>query len=95
MKVDRLETHDRLEHLVQDQSNVIFQGAEDCLKVNSLSLALQQHSDYVYLFAHVRTSDDGFSKRILWQPRLTKPKAQTNSFLFRAIPKTGEIEVVG
>jgi hypothetical protein len=30
---------------------------------------------------------------MLWQPRLSKPHAQTNSYLFRAISKTDIIEV--
>lgn len=93
MKLNRLETHDRLLHLKKDQEANIFQGADDCLKRNSLSLALQECSPYVYLFAHPRTAEDGVTKRMLWQPRLTKPKAQTNSYLFRAQSHTDLIEV--
>lgn len=93
MKLNRLETHDRLEHFIKDQSINIFQGADDCLKKNPLSLALQDRSPYVYLFAHPRTADDGVTKIMYWQPRLTKPQAQTNSYLFRAISKTDNVEV--
>lgn len=93
MKIERLETHDRLLHFKQNQSINIFQGAEDCLKKNPLSLALQDRSDYVYLFAHPRTAEDGVTKRMLWQARLTKPSAQTNSYLFRALSNTDVIEV--
>lgn len=93
MKIERLEAHDRLLHLKKDQSLNIAQGAEDCLKKNDTSLRLQQHSQYIYIFAHPRTSDDGVNKRMLWQPRLAKPKAQTNSYLFRAKSHTDEIEV--
>ena len=93
MKVDRLETHDRLLHFKKDQALNIAQGAEDCLKRNPLSLAIQSRSPYVYLFAHPRTADDGFTKRMLWQPRLTRPKAQTNSYLFRAQSNSDVIEV--
>jgi hypothetical protein len=93
MKLNRLETHDRLEHLIADQSISIAQGANDCLKANPLSLAMQDRSPYVYIFAHPRTSDDGLKKRMLWQPRLTKPKAQTNSYLFRAQSKTDILEI--
>ena len=84
MKIDRLETHDRLQHFVQDQWKTISQGAEDCLKKNPDSLALQDKSPYIYLFAHPRTDDDGVNKKLYWQPRITRPKAQTNSYLFRA-----------
>lgn len=93
MKINRLETHDRYEHFIEDQSLNIAQGAEDCLRKNPLSLLLQDRSPYIYLFAHPRTDDDGVTKRMLWQPRLTKPKAQTNSYLFRAQSKTDIIQV--
>ena len=94
MKINRLETHDRLQHFVKDQSINIFQGAEDCLKKNPDSLAIQEKSPYIYLFAHPRTTDDGLNKRMLWQPRLSIPEAQTNSYLFRAISNTDIIEIV-
>ncbi len=93
MKIDRLETHDRLQHFIKEQSINIFNGAESCLKYNGLSLAMQDRSPYVYLFAHPRTADDGVTKVMYWQPRLTKPEAQTNSYLFRAKSKTDLIEV--
>lgn len=93
MKIDRLEAHDRLLHFKKDQAISIQQGAEDCMKKNPLSLALQEKSPYVYLFAHPRTADDGVTKKMYWQPRLTKPQAQTNSYLFRAQSKTDIIEV--
>lgn len=109
MKIDRLETHDRLEELIKDQAINISDGASTCLKANPLSLALQEKSPYIYLFAHPRTlgfdekmniyarTGGDFSKIpekvMFWQPRLTKPKAQTNSYLFRAISKTDTIEV--
>jgi hypothetical protein len=94
MKVNRLEAHDRLLHFKEDQSLNIFQGAEDCLKRNPLSLALQAESHYVYLFAHPRTAEDGITKVIYWQPRLTKPEAQENSYLFRAKSHTDELETM-
>ncbi len=94
MKLNLLETHDRLEHLVKDQSDNVFEGAEICLKKNPLSLAIQERCPYIYIFAHSRTSDDGLNKRLLWQPRISKPKAQTNSYLFRAKSNSDLIEVI-
>src|SRR5271156_5271457 len=94
MKINRLETHDRLVHFKKDQEANVFQGAEDCLKKNKLSLSLQEKSHYIYIFAHPRTADDGVNKRMLWQPRLTKPVPQTNSYLFRAVSKTDVVEVL-
>lgn len=93
MKINRLETHDRLLHLQKDQALNLSQGAADCLQKNTLSLALQRHSPYIYIFAHPRTSEDGLSKRMLWQPRLLKPTAQTNSYLFRAKSNGDTVEV--
>ena len=93
MKLNRLETHDRLLHFGKEQALNIAQGAEDCLNKNRLSLGLQQYSHYIYLFAHPRTHDDGTTKRMIWQPRLTRPKAQTNSYLFRAFSNTDLMEV--
>jgi hypothetical protein len=93
MKVNILEAHDRKKHLIKDQSENIFRGAEDCLRKNSDSLFYQDRSPYVYIFAHPRTADDGVNKRMLWQPRLMKPEAQTNSYLFRAKSHSDLIEV--
>lgn len=94
MKINRLETHDRLNHFKEDQSINIFEGAEDCLKRNPNSLQMQEYFPYIYIFAHPRTADDGFTKRMIWQPRLTKPKPQTNSYLFRANSHSDMIEVI-
>lgn len=93
MKIDRKETHDRLLHFKKDQALNINQGCEDCLKKNDLSLALQESSPYIYIFAHPRTADNGWQKRMIWQPRLSRPRPQTNSYLFRAISKTDIIEI--
>ena len=93
MKINRLEAHDRLQYFIKDQSVNIWQGAEDCLKKNPLSLAIQEKSPYVYIFAHPRTHDDGVNKVMFWDPRLSIPEAQENSYLFRATSKTDLIEI--
>ncbi len=93
MKVNTLDAHDRRSHFIEDQSQTVWQGATDCLTKNQLSIMLQERSPYVYIFAHPRTADDGVNKRMLWQPRLTKPKAETNSYLFRANSKTDIVEI--
>lgn len=94
MKIHKLETHDRLQHFKKDQEINIFLGAEDCLKKNPLSLALQEKSPYIYIFAHPRTAEDGVNKKLFWQPRLSIPEAQDNSYLFRALSNTDIIEIV-
>src|ERR1700682_5598941 len=94
MKIERLETHDRLQKLHKEQALNVAQGCEDCLKKNPLSLALQEKSGYIYIFAHPRTGEDGRTKTMFWQPRLSKPAAQTNSYLFRVRSYTDEIEII-
>lgn len=123
MKVNVLEAHDRLKHLIKDQSANIFQGAEDCLKRNPFSLSIQEKSPYIYIFSHPRTLElderiskynkdfersmtetnykrkylkleDVPDKALFWDPRLSIPEAQSNSYLFRAKSHTDEIEVI-
>lgn len=94
MKLNLLETHDRLQHLKQDQSANLFQGVDDCLKRNPNCVDMQKYFPYVYIFAHPRTAEDGVTKVMIWQPRLMKPKAQTNSFLFRATSHTDIVEII-
>ena len=94
MKINPLEAHDRLDYFKKEQNANVFNGANDCMKKNELSLMLQEHSPYIYIFAHPRTHDDGVTKRMLWQPRLMKPTAQTNSYLFRALSHTDLIEII-
>jgi len=91
MKLNVLEAHDRLVHLNKTVADMISKGADECLKKNPDSLRMQELSDYVYIFAHARTMDDGRGKILFWQPRLTKPTPQANSMLFRAISKTDNI----
>lgn len=93
MKLNVLDSHDRLVELNKKEALNIAQGAEDCLKKNPLSLAIQEKSPYIYIFAHPRTESDGIKKRMLWQPRLSRPYPQTNSYLFRANSKSDVIEI--
>lgn len=81
MTLNRMETHDRLLQYNQ-QSDNISQGCQDC--INNRPKQFGNHA--FYIFAHTRTADDGYNKRLIWQPRLKKPKAQTNSMLFKCYP---------
>lgn len=95
MKIDRLETHDRLLHYKEDQSsNIVVDGLEECLKRNPNAVSMQKFFPYIYVFAHPRTAEDGSNKRMIWQPRLMKPKAQTNSYLFRVRSNTDIVEII-
>ena len=48
-------------------------------------------SSYTRLY---QTMDQVPEKRLIWQPRLTKPKSQSNSMLFKAYPGTDVIKVI-
>lgn len=87
MKLNRLETHDRYEYFTKQG----FDIGECCQNLIN-QRPFGEHP--FYIFAHARTDDDGFTKRLIWQPRLTKPKAQINSMLFKAYPGTDVIKVL-
>lgn len=86
MKVNRLETHDRFQHYMK-QSFEIQECAENLLEQRPFG----EHP--FYMWVHARTAEDGVTKELIWQPRLTRPKPQTNSMLFKANPLTREIRV--
>ena len=104
MKLDRLETHDRLQHF-QNQWQAISQGCQDCINNVPESITFP-----FYVFAHPRTveADEKIdlilranftqksipTTRMIWTPRITKPKAQTNSYLFLARKNTDLIQVI-
>ena len=87
MKINLLDAHDRLGHF-QKQGLNISECCQDLINQRPFG------DVPFYIFAHARTEDDGVTKRLIWQPRLTKPKAQTNSMLFKAYPKTDLIKII-
>ena len=89
MKINILDAHDRLKHF-NKQGDYISQGCMDCIRQRPEEFG----NHPFYIFAHARTEDDGVSKRMIWQPRLVKPKAQTNSMLFKSYPETDMIKVI-
>ena len=87
MKVDILDAHDRYLHFMK-QSFDIGECVQDLINKEPFG----KHP--FYIFAHARTDDDGVTKRLIWQPRLTKPEAQTNSMLFKAYPGTDKVKII-
>lgn len=87
LKIDPLDAHDRLNHFTKQSFSIA-----DCCQdlINKAPFGQRPF----YIFAHARTDDDGFNKRLIWQPRLTRPKAQTNSMLFKAHPGTDILLVI-
>lgn len=87
MKVDRLDAHDRYTHFKKADHNI----AACCQSL----IDQKPFGDHpFYIFAHARTHDDDSTKRIIWQPRLTKPKAEPNSMLFKAYPGKSTIKII-
>lgn len=87
MKINILDAHDRLQHF-KKQSFDIAECCQDLINKRPFG----DHP--FYIFAHARTDEDGVTKRLIWQPRLTKPKADTNSMLFKAYPGSDMIKVI-
>lgn len=88
MLLNPLETHDRLLHFKKTQSQNISECCQDLINQ-------RPYGNYpFYAFAHARTEEDGVTKRLIWQPRLTKPKAQTNSMLFKLYPGSDLVKVI-
>ena len=118
MKIDRLETHDRIGEF-QKQADYISMGCQECIDKRP-----KEFKNYpFYIFAHKReigmderldryntdlqqslldptyirkyhTLMDIPTARLIWEPRLTKPSAQTNSMLFKAYPPSDNIRVI-
>src|SRR6266478_280067 len=87
MKIDKLDAHDRFDHFTKQS----FDIGECCQNLIN-QRPFGNHP--FYIFAHARTDEDGITKRLIWQPRLTKPKSQTNSMLFKAYPGTDLVKVI-
>jgi len=86
--IDVLDAHDRNEHFIKQDFNI-----NEC--VDSL-LKQQPFGKYpFYAFVHTRTHEDGvFKKRLIWQPRLSKPQSAPNTMLFKLFPESGEVQVI-
>jgi hypothetical protein len=87
MKINILDAHDRLTY-IQKQNFSISECCQDMINQRPFG----NHA--FYIFAHPRTDEDGITKRLIWQPRLTRPKAQTNSMLFKGYPGTDLVKVI-
>lgn len=97
MKINRIDAHDRLLSF-QKQWETISQGVLDCIRNVPTSVTFP-----FYIFAHPRTiqHDEQISliisglvkpsktptTRMIYIPRITKPKAETNSYLFMSYGK--------
>ncbi len=87
MKLNLFEAHDRFQHLTK-QNFSIGECCQDLINQRPFG------NHPFYIFAHARTDDDGVTKRLIWQPRLTRPKPQSNSMLFKGYPGTDNVKVI-
>jgi len=87
VKLNRLETHDRYEYFTK-QAFSIGECCQDLIDQKPFG------DIPFYIFAHTRTDDDGVTKRLIWQPRLTKPRPQENSMLFKGYPGSDMVKVI-
>ncbi len=101
MKVDRLETHDRL-LVYQKQQQDMNDAVLECIK----NVPDTIRSPF-YVYGHSRTvgydekisilvqgSEYAPDTRLIWMPVITKPKAVPNTYLFLANKNTDVIEIV-
>jgi len=87
IKINPLDAHDRYQHFTK-QSFSISECVQDIINQKPYG------NHPFYIFAHSRSDDDGVKKRIIWQPRLTKPTSQTNSMLFKVYPGTDNVKII-
>lgn len=87
MKVNILEAHDRFLHLKKQDF-----GIDECIE--NLVKSRPFGDNAFYIFAHTRLDENMIDQNLIWQPRLTRPRPQTNSMLFKAYPLTGEVRII-
>lgn len=106
MKVSRIDAHDRLLHYQKQNFNI----AECCQDIinrrpfgdhpfyifaHARTLGLDEKVQiYVASPGRYETLAEIPEKTIIWQPRLTKPKCESNSMLFKAYPGSDNIKVI-
>jgi hypothetical protein len=109
MKLDRLETHDRYQYLMSQDFDIgkmcekitndrPFGNHPFYLYVHKRQIGLDERWDLFFNQARYGVVYTHFeqvpSERLIWQPRLTKPVADTNTMLFKVRPGTDEIRVI-
>jgi hypothetical protein len=104
MKIHRLDAHDRFKYFLKQE----FDIAECCQDLIN-KRPFGDHPFYIFAHARTIGMDEKFKlllsgkypsmahvpeKTVIWQPRLTKPLAQTNSMLFKAYPGSDNIKII-
>jgi hypothetical protein len=108
MKIDRLEAHDRFIQFTKHDFDIgnTCQDIINSRPFGTHNFYIFAHKREIGLDERVSLYNQAlfsgqfteFDKipnaRIIWQPRLTKPKAQPNSMLFKAYPGSDNIKVI-
>jgi hypothetical protein len=104
MKISRTDAHDRFSYF-QKQGFDIAECCQDLINKRPFG----DHPFYIFAHARTLGLDEKIKlystgkyetldlvpeKTIIWQPRLTKPKAQSNSMLFKAYPGSDNIRII-
>ena len=104
MKISRIDAHDRFSYFKKQGLDI----AECCQNLID-SEPFGEHAFYIFAHARTIGMDEKLKlfssgtyasldqvpeKTLIWQPRLTKPKAQTNSMLFKGYPGSDNIKVI-
>lgn len=104
MKIDRKDAHDRFSFYKKQEFDI---GA--CCQNLINQRPFGDHPFYIFAHARTigldeklklyssgkyETLDKVPEKTIIWQPRLTKPKAETNSMLFKGYPGTEDVKII-
>jgi hypothetical protein len=104
MKISRTDAHDRFS-FYQRQDFSIAECCQDLINKRPFG----EHAFYIFAHARTlgldekvklyssgkyMTLDEVPEKTIIWQPRLTKPKCESNSMLFKAYPGSDNIKVI-
>jgi hypothetical protein len=103
-KLNTLETHDRLKFFTRQNfdisitcQNIIdsdpFDGNPFYIFAHKRSIELDEKYD-LWASGQFANLADLPSGRIIWQPRLTRPRPQENSMLFKAYPRTDLVKVI-
>lgn len=104
MKIKLLDAHDRFEHFTKQS----FDIGECCQNLID-KRPFGNHAFYIFAHARTVGIDERFKlymsgkyrsleevpeKTLIWQPRLTRPKPQENSMLFKGYPGKDTIKVI-
>jgi len=101
MKIDRLETHDRLLSYQKEHEN-ISHGVQECIRNVPETVSFP-----FYVYGHGRTvgydekvsilqagAEKTPSNRLIWMPVITKPRPAPNTYLFLCSKNTDLVQII-